>query len=305
MFNNYLTPTIDSSGNTHFVVQLRQNLRWQDGAVLDSKDIKFSLLNFRDQAPVLGYGAANVVDVKIISPTTLDIIMRGQSPFHLTNLATVPIIPRHLWQLAGDTTYGDTSAVDPAKLDPSFDPLANDLLIGSGPYACVSIFPEDAGRIGTGCLADDMDNRSGQTLFSEGTLTLQQFDFTGQPNTSDPFLQYMRSSNQGWGTGSGAHAESGQFQEFSWADRYDNATVNIRDLASVASCFGKSGSAGCLDYSYWLRSAFHPGSPATIGAEVVIVASHLDDTWVYPFSWNGVQSQQPGQTLQNIVAFTP
>ena len=137
-----------------------------------------------------------------------------------------------------------------------------------------------------------------------GSVFLTIYDNTGLAGAS-PFDQWFRLNNPDWGMGSGAKAQSGQFQEFSWADKYDNATVTIQDLASVEACFGKTSSAGCADYFYWLRPGFHPGTPGTISSEVVIVLSHLDDTWVYPFSWNGDQSMQPGQQIQGIVPFTP
>lgn len=114
----------------------------------------------------------------------------------------------------------------------------------------------------------------------------------------------MRSYNPNWGTGTGTAVESGQYQEFRWADRFGNATVTIRDLASVAACNGKTSASGCADYSYWLRPALHPSTPNTIGSEVTLVASHLDDTWVAPYSWSGVASNQPGQTLENITPFS-
>ncbi len=304
MCNNFVE-SFDASGNTHFLAELRQSLRWQDGVPVDAKDIKFSLLNLRDFASSAGIGAFSVLDVRVLSVTTLDIAMKGRSLSHLANLAQVPIIPRHLWELSGDTTYGDVGRVDPAKTDFTFDPLTTGIFIGSGPFVCRSLFPEDAGRTGTGCAKDNNGARIGGFLDFGGTLTLQRYDMTGQPGNVDPFLQYMRSFNPAWATGSGTAAFSGQFQEFSWADRYDNATVTIRDLASVAACFGRSSPAGCADYSYWLRPAFHPAGPNTISSEVAIVASHLDDTWVFPFSWSGDQGKQPGQTLENIVPFTP
>ena len=138
-------------------------------------------------------------------------------------------------------------------------------------------------------------------------MLLQVYDRTSDPANADPFLQYMRSYNPSWGTGSGTSTFSGQLQEFSWADRFDNATVTIQDLASVALCYGASGptsSCSSSSYDYWIRLAFHPGSPNIITTEVSIVASHLDDTWVSPFSWSGSKSSQPGQTLQNITPFT-
>ena len=304
MCNSY-TQTVDRSGNTHFLVELRQNLRWQDGGLVDAKDVKFSLLTQRDQSALLFYVLSALLDVKVISTNLLDIVMQGQSVSFLPNLSLVPIVPRHIWELSVDTTYGDVGTVNPSKLDPSYDPVTSGTLIGSGPFICESIFQEDLGRVGTGCAQNSDGTRGGQSLDPGATVILQSYDRTNEPGTVDPFLQWFRTTNAAWGTGSGTATFSGQFQEFSWADKYDNATVTIQDLASVEACFGKTSSAGCADYFYWLRPGFHPGTPGTISSEVVIVLSHLDDTWVYPFSWNGDQSMQPGQQIQGIVPFTP
>lgn len=153
---------------------------------------------------------------------------------------------------------------------------------------CRSIFPEDYGRVGTGCAESAAGTSVGQAIPVGGTMLLHAFYRTSDPGNTDPFLQYMRSYNPAWNTGTGAAAQSGQYQEFRWADGYGNATVTVRDLASVAACYGRtSPGTTCYsaDYSHWIRSAFHPGAPSTISGEVAIVASHLDDTWVYPFSW--------------------
>src|SRR3989441_2208228 len=306
MCNTY-SETVDSAGNTHFLVELRQTLKWHDGAALDAYDVKFSLLNLRDFSYFGGLLSGVLRSVQVLSPSTLDIVFTGQSisfPYFLTTF----IIPRHLWEMAGDKTYGDVGRVDLAKLDYTYDPVTDGTLIGSGPFICSSVFPEDLGRVGTGCARNADGSRGGQALDPGASLLLQAFDLTGQPSNTDPFLQYQRSFNASWGTGTGTAAESGQFQEFSWADRYDNATVTIQDMASVASCYGASGpTASCSSssYNYWLKSAFHPSSPSVITTEVTIVASHLDDTWVSPFSWSGNQSSQPGQTLQDMIPFTP
>lgn len=304
MCNTYFT-ALDGQGNTDFFVTLRQGLRWHDGVPLNASDVKFTLLNMRDvPSASIQANVQLLLGVTILGPNFVDIKMQGQSISHLINLAGVPIIPRHIWELAGDKTYKDVGKADPAKTSTGYDMLVAGTFIGSGPFMCRSVFPVDLGKIGTGCAQNAGGSRGGQSLGPGATMLLQAYDLTGQPGNTDPFLQYMRSYNTAWGTGTGTTAFSGQFQEFSWADRYDNATVTIRDVESVASCFGVSSSTGCADYSYWLRPAFHSGT-ATIGIEESIVASHLDDTWVSPFSWSGVQSMQPGQTLQNIVPFTP
>jgi hypothetical protein len=303
MCNTY-TPSVDSRGNEHFLIELKQTLRWQDGTPLDAFDVKFSLLNLRDHAYIGGIYLSGILQsVTIVSPSTLDIVMTGQSISNLYFISTASMIPRHLWELAGDTTYTDVGQVDPAKLDHNYDPIASGTFIGSGPSMCRSTFSEDYGRVGTGCVRNADGSRGGQTIGAGATMTLQAFDRTNDPGNNDPFLQYTRSFNPSWGTGSGTAAFSGQFQEFSWADQNNDAQVTVTDLASVADCFGATApttSCPSSAYNYWLRSSFHPDTSNTIGIEVTVVASHLDDTWIYPFTW----SSGP-KPLQNIVPFTP
>ena len=141
---------------------------------------------------------------------------------------------------------------------------------------------------------------TGQAVAPEGSMLLQAYDRTGEPFIFDPHLQYFRSFNPGWGlAGPGLTSFSGQFQEFSWADQNDDALVSIFDFASVAGCFGAAAqtpSCTAPNYGYWLKGAFHPGTPAVVSTELFIVADHFDDTWVGPFAWGG---------LANIVPFTP
>jgi len=268
--------------------------------------------------------------VKVVSPTELLIEWQGQSISYPLDMEFF-VLPAHIWEdtsvpapdrCAENCVWGASQGapgdgqlistdIHPAavdKRDSTYDPIAAGTFIGSGPFMCRSVFPLDNGRVGTGCATNPGGVRAGQQISAGGTILLQAFDRTADPGISDPFLQYMRSYNTAWATGSGVSSQSGLFQEFSWADRYDNATVTIRDLVSVTACYGKSGpDASCpsSEYSYWLRQAFHPGTPNTISAEVFIVSAHLDETWINPFSWSGNQSAQPGLTLQNIVPFTP
>src|SRR5262249_41672379 len=278
---------------------------WQDGVTVDAYDVKFSYLNFRDvPAANLASNLQLLVGVNVLASNVLEVIMRGQSISHLVNLAGVPIIPRHIWELSGDRTYGDVGLVDSAKTSPSYDPIASGTFVGSGPYVCRSVFSVDLGRVGAGCARNGDGSRGGQSIGPDGSLLLQVFDRTRETGVTDPFLQYSHSYNPAWGTGSNPiGAESGQFQEFSWADRFDYGNVTIVDLNSVANCFGKSDATGCPDYAYWVRSAFHPTTPATVGVELTIVASHIDDTWVYPYSWSSSSLENVAPFIQGCAPF--
>ena len=309
------TQSLDFRGDTHFVIELRQNLRWHDGERVDAKDVAFSLLAIRDFAPVAGGGLYFLKSVKVFSSTQLDVTFTGQSLVFPIDMEAY-VIPRHIWECATDNTcaqsvsskgtHGDYVAagvLEPSivKRSISFDPVANGALIGSGPFMCRSIFPEDQGKVGTGCTKNDAGNRIGQSIPAGGTMLLQAFDFTNQPGNTDPFYQYMRSYNPSWGTGIGTNAFSGQFQEFSWADQNNDAQVNITDLVGVGACWHASQpTAQCpaSQYNYWLKPAFHPDSPNTISSEVAIVAAHMDDSYVFPYSWNP-------PNLENITPFTP
>src|SRR5207249_937797 len=94
---NTYSQTVDTNGNAHFRIILRQNLRWQDGYTLDTSDIKFSLLTLRDHALVTPL-SSQLLDVKILDPLTADIIFKGQSVTFLSDLAQSLIVPRHIWE---------------------------------------------------------------------------------------------------------------------------------------------------------------------------------------------------------------
>src|SRR3989441_3833329 len=315
------------AGDTIYDVILRPNLRFHDGTPITAHDVAFSALNLPRFSSSLGGRLLLLRGIKVISATELFIEWQGQSIADPLDMQFF-VLPAHVWEdtsvpapdrCAENCTWGvaqgtsgesnlvsnDIHPLAGSKASSTYDPILQGTFIGSGPFMCRSLFPEDYGRVGTGCAMDGAGMRIGESIPVGGTMLLQAFDRTSEPGNSDPFLQYMRSYNSAWGTGTGATAHSGAFQEFRWADRYGNATVTVRDLVSVAGCYGASGprtNCPASEYNYWHRSAFET-TPGTISGEVAIVASHLDETWVYPFSWSGDQSAQPVPTLQNIIPF--
>ncbi len=310
--NNFDASFVDGSGNQHIRVELKQNLKWQDGVQLDARDVAFSILTERDFSAVLSGNVALVLGVKILDPgaahpINLDVTMQGASIANPLNVGSTLLIPQHIWgstdngvTLVAPSFYDGTlannfiplkgvSSADPAKLDPSYDPVQAGTFIGSSTYQCRSTFLSDLGKLGTGCVSNS-GTRGGSAISPGGSIALTSFD------------QWFDNTNPAWST-SGAVAGSGQYQEYSWADRYDNGTVTVRDLVAVGLCSGKSSSAGCTDYAYWNKDFTHPATPGTVSGEVTLVATHLDDAIISPFSWNGLQWQQAGSTLPNIVPF--
>jgi len=245
---------------TQFSIQLRNNLKFQDGQQVKASDIAFSLLNIRQFAPTAGGAlhflencppAGDICPVSVQSDTQLQVYMKGASISFTPDMEAY-VIPQHVWQCdvigygravsdCPATTPADYAAAgvnvaSPTARSTSYDPVTNGALIGSGPFACISVF--GAPTVGTGCIKNADGSRGGQAIPIGGTAVLQAYDFTRNLRTVDPFQQYMRSYNTDWGTGSNpVAAQSGQFQEFSWADVNDDAQVTIVDEVSVAACW--------------------------------------------------------------------
>ena len=305
--------TTSNPGNTVFHVQLRQNLRWQDGVQVDAKDIAFSLLSLRDFAPTAGGALHFLKSVRVFSSTQLDVTFSGQSISFPIDMEAF-VIPRHVWECTTDNTcaasvganhadYVAAGVSEPSitKRSTSFDPVANGALIGSGQWVCASVFGTDSGKVGTGCTRNADGSRGGQAIPVGGTALLAAYDFTGNAGNTDPFLQYMRSYNANWGSGSGTAAQSGQYQEWSWADQNNDGQVTIADAVAVGACWHATGpntNCNAAAYNYWLKSSLHSGSPAEISTETAVVQSHIDEGWLLPFAWSNT-------ALENVVPFSP
>jgi hypothetical protein len=327
MCNSGVVSTVDSSGNTHFRIELKQNLRFHDGSTVTAQDVAFSLLSLRDLAPTAGGALSSLLkSVQVFSSTTLDVVFYGQSLLYPPSMEAF-VVPQSTYACnnsyqANDCALGladvNAACADPVSAancaanyaaagvsvpsdfragpNTTFDPVASNALIGSGPYVCMSVF--QPGIVGGGCVQNADSSQGGMAIPPGGRMLLQAFDFTSQAGNTDPLKQYMRGSNSAWGTGSGTAAESGQLQEFLYADHSGDGVVDAVDLGTIAACIGVgpagSGSCPAATYTYFHRAAFDSGTISS--QEVNIVASHYDDTYVAPFQWNAA-------SITNVVPY--
>jgi hypothetical protein len=321
----------DGAGNEHFVVELRQNLKWQDGVPVTSNDVAFSFLTARDFSTNWGGALFNLLDANVVDSRTVDISYLGSSiSYPIFN--SLQIMPQHIWQTTSDSTYHPATSFGPAigipdtaKLDQSYDPIASGTFIGSGPFACISGTLANPGTIGKGCAPS-------QQLNPGDSLVLTAYDFTRSiingNAVSDPFYQYMRDFNSSWGatiyvlcqsavTGQlyittlppgclpgdrqlgidVAASESGQFQEFKWADKNHDGQVTISEVQQVESCAGQAGTGACAQA---FISGLHGNGGTSVTIEPAIAASHLDDGYVLPLAWNSLSS---GTQATNIITY--
>src|SRR5437879_4876977 len=284
----------DGAGNEHFVVELRQNLKWQDGVPVTSADVAFSFLTARDFSTNWGGALFNLLDANVVDSRTVDISYLGSSiSYPIFN--SLLIMPQHIWQTTPDSTYHPGIGVpDAAKLDQSYDPIASGTFIGSGPFACISGTLANPGTIGKGCAPS-------QQLNPGDSLVLTAYDFTkstinGSPVTN-PFLQYILTFDSSWGTHTVPAGDSGQFQEFKWADKNTDGQVTISEVQQVESCAGQVGTGVCATA---FIAGLHGAGQTTVTIEPAIAASHLDDGYVLPLAWNSLSS---GTLATNIITY--
>lgn len=150
--------------------KIRSKIEWHDGERLTAQDAKFSLLNFRDLS---GFLTPNLIDVIVLNKKRFDVHFADKSLLNVYDAGLGRIIPMHIWGLAGDTTYDDVPIVDPAKIDPSYDPLVAGTLIGSGPFLCKSL--DKPRRTGGGCAFHEDDSPAGGFLGAGDTLILRRY----------------------------------------------------------------------------------------------------------------------------------
>src|SRR5262249_32866729 len=158
----------------------------------------FSLLAFRDIGQ-FGEGGGIILNqlkyVTVLSATTFDVVFSGQSPF-LPLLLEQFVVPRHVWEcdftgVSGDCANGAAmvNSITPGgslnytsqgfnvpsadRVSLTFDPVVNNVLIGSGPFECRSVFPSDAGSIGGGCVVNADGTRGIQATAPGADLILR------------------------------------------------------------------------------------------------------------------------------------
>src|SRR5205807_3894121 len=177
-------------------LNLRGDIFWQDGSQVTASDVKFSYEGFNATAGIASGGTQNTVDV-VYDPTVLPASLGGtEAPGQpenlyialksastattsaLLNITSVPIVPQHIWATIGASgACMDTSIFNPGSgkgtsqctIEPTYlsgpgaDPVANNRLIGSGPYVCgVRNVPSDPSSgfavLGGGCTSTGLDS---------------------------------------------------------------------------------------------------------------------------------------------------
>ncbi len=250
---------------------LRGDLFWQDGHKVTAWDVKFSYLSLKATGAFQSTGLAPMTGFRVIGSNQFDVNVNSAGPFTELFLTSPTIIPGRYWSVcAGSIWDADVStgqvpdncmSPDPSKITATFDPLANHILIGSGPWECAT----STGVVGTGCSSSGNMNP-----LAGGGFTLQRFGVGTTPGAgvSD---HYFRSN--------------GNLALWIWSQNNGDFTHDFINFSVVAACYGRPvGTAGC---SHFQQGIGANGGPNIVGAvQISIVSRFLAINWVAPFVWS-------------------
>jgi len=246
---------------------------------------------------------------------TLDLNLKTRGPFTelfiggITTFPGVTIIPGHGWSacsastwnsgltgknLAGssivnvaeDTCVGQFGSPSIATVggvradSPTFDPVANNFLIGSGPYTCQSIGGTGhppVGTLGGGCSIDNTQSPG----FGLGVFTLTR---TGCTLTSSGTTCGIAGSSTDYFRSSGALAS------YIWTGDIGSGSADFSRVLTVNSCHSSSPSANC---PHWAQGI---GNPGGVGSNPVGLSQRLKVNSLKGVSWIGFSTPQSAGT---------
>jgi len=252
------------TGTTTQIWHLRNDLFFQDGIPVTANDVAYSLLAYRDaNSALFGYALSTVSSAAGLDCNsgqackTLQVKLQQQSPFYELDIGTEPIIPEHIWEPLCGPIVNNSIPSGPTSqcANLSFDPMAQGIMIGDGPWQCVvpAGFP-NAGHIGGPCTEDANNNLAGQSVDIGGRILLTRNDGFARCCPGDV---------------------TSSLYKISYADKNNDGVVNIQDLASAAFVFGKPD-------PYWVNSNIAPGTTVNI-QDLATVAFYFGHGITYPY----------------------
>jgi hypothetical protein len=296
---------------------LRGDNFFQDGVQVTASDVKFSFENFKVTGGIVSPFTANTVDVVYdpsVLPTTLGgtenpglpellyIALASASAFALLDITRVPIVPQHIWKTIGasgpckDTSIsnpGSGKGTPPCTIEPTYlsgpgaDPVANNRLIGSGPFVCgvrnnAADPTSGFAVLGGGCTS------TGTSTVTTGSITLYRYG-SGVSHLSGSYFR-----------------NNAKYKEFAWADTTGiMGTVDVLDLSAISGCFANPAGALCPHYrgpdATITATAAGPNigavsggtGGALTGLQKAEVVQWFGTSWTSPFAYGGLDGVIP------------
>ena len=152
---------------------------------------------------------------------------------------------------------------DPSKTTPSFDPLIQGILIGSGPWECIST---TTGVLGTGC-------SSSQNPPIGGTYLLVRYGLGHAPGSS---------------LSGSFFRDNGAMALWAWSGDNGDFTHDFINFSVVARCVGEAvtgTSTGCGHWQEGIGGDILGAATRIDVQQIGIVSRFVGVGWVSPFDW--------------------
>jgi ABC-type transport system substrate-binding protein len=292
--------------------QLKNNMRFHDGKPVTASDVKFSLLSLTMAS---GVSTIDVLNVHIDNDYSFTVNLGHNSPYELSNVGSIPILPQHVWASDGATPCVSAGTpqcsvnLDLITGNPS-DLVSSHKLIGSGPFLCRDLF--NTTWIGGGCTST-----GSSTVDLGGVVVLERLGLGISDASPDAYYR-----------------DSAKYKTFQWADFTQIGQVTPADKSILSACLNKPDSTPIpgttQTCAYWDTPAAavtcptpQAGSCFRIGGALVIpggnsggtttttdlnqLATYLNQYWTYPIAYGILVGSQPfPQTLyEGGVTYAP
>lgn len=260
---------------------LNRGNHWHDGPPVTAWDVKYSFMSLNATGAFQAIPLSNITHMNVLDQFTLDLNLRTRGPFTEALIGSVTIIPGHVWSACGAGTWNTSTTsknilgssivnapedscvgifgspsiaiVGGVRADsPTFDPMANNFLIGSGPYSCQSIGTAGhpaVGTLGGGCSIDNTQSPAPQL----GAYTLTRTGCT---------LASTGTSCNPPGSGSNYFKSSGALAKYIWTGDIGDGSADFSKVLTVNSCHSPTPSANC---PHWAQGIGNPNGPNPVG----------------------------------------
>jgi hypothetical protein len=286
-------PCYPASTIQNLRLNLRNDIFFQDGHQMTGFDIKFAYATLDANGAFIGTSLAamtcardtnanilfNCTDgVTVRSKGVVDIHLDSFGPFTTISVGTTFVFPGRYWSANCAGTKWDADAamgnvpdscmtLDPSKAGFSYDPIANHILVGSGPWECADILG-GTGAVGFGCSDTGTQNPP-----VDHTYTLTRFGKGTVPG-STTVGTYFRSS--------------GTLALYIWAIDTGDTAADAILISGLETCNtpNQPPPTQPSTCSHWQHGigALNGQAPVT-QSQVNIFLRFLDVSWIPPFTW--------------------
>jgi hypothetical protein len=285
-------------------LNLRNDIFFQDRHQLTGFDVKFAYSTLAANGAASGTALSpmscaratngtilfNCTDgITVKSKNVVDIHLDGSGPFTSQTAGTTIVFPGRYWSQNCPGAIWDIDAamgsvpdscmtLDPSKAGFSYDPIANHILIGSGPWECVDVLG-GTGAVGFGCSDTGTQNPP-----VDHTYTLTRYG-KGQVPGSSAVGQYFRSF--------------GTLASYIWAGAIGDTAQDTITGSAIQGCNGPSQGTPTLGRTtgcgHWQQGIGQPGGLGLITQTQVNIFQRYDFlNWVAPQTWAAPPCSAPG-----------